>query len=220
MSYIYVITNQINQKQYVGKTNLSIEKRWKQHQRDTLKYRCEKRPIYEAINKYGVENFKIEELEECLPEIANIQERKWIEQLNTFHNGYNVTLGGDGTQYLDYIKILRFFDETLLTVAEIAKECSCCEDSVKNIVSQYRENINWQKRYNSRPSLQLPNNLGITGKTVRCIEEQKDFSSATKAANWLIENKKIKSQAYGRNKIPMACRGERNTVGGYHWEYI
>ena len=31
MSAIYVITNLINQKQYVGKTSYSIEKRWKEH---------------------------------------------------------------------------------------------------------------------------------------------------------------------------------------------
>lgn len=217
MAYIYMITNKINQKKYIGKTNFSIEKRWKEHQKDSLKNRYEKRPLYNAINKYGVENFIIEELEKCSPDIAEQREQYWIEQLNTYNNGYNATIGGDGKSYLNYKQILKLFDETLLTQAEISKECNCSEDSVKNIVSQYRENVDWLERYTSR---QLPNNLGISGKTVRCIEEQIEFSSATKAANWLVENGRIKSQSYGRSKIPMACRGERNTVGGYHWEYI
>ena len=217
MAYIYMITNKINQKKYIGKTNFSIEKRWKEHQRDSLRNRCEKRPLYNAINKYGAENFIIEELEKCLPDIAEQREQHWIEQLDTYNNGYNSTIGGDGKSYLNYKKILKLFDETLLTQAEISKECNCSEDSVRNIVSQYRENVDWLERYTSR---QLPNNLGISGKTVRCIEEQIEFSSATKAANWLVENGRIKSQSYGRTKIPMACRGERNTVGGYHWEYI
>lgn len=217
MAHIYVITNQINNKQYVGKTIFSIQKRWNEHKQALFRKRNEKRPLYEAMSKYGIDNFKIEELEECLPDEANIQEQYWIKKLNTFHNGYNVTLGGDGKHYLDYSKILKLFDETLLNITEIATICSCCEDSVKNIVSQYRENVNWRQRHSLR---QLPNNLGITGKTVRCIEEQKEFPSATRAANWLVENGRIKSQSYGRSKIPMACRGERNTVGSYHWEYI
>lgn len=37
MSYIYVITNNINGKQYVGKTNLTIDQRFKQHLKDSNK---------------------------------------------------------------------------------------------------------------------------------------------------------------------------------------
>lgn len=217
MAYIYVITNQVNQKQYVGKTIFSIEKRWKEHQRDSLKQRCEKRPLYEAMSKYGVENFEIEEVEECSPEEVETREIYWINKLNTFHSGYNATLGGDGKQWLDYSEILREYDNTLLSVAEIAQKCNCCEESVRNIVSQYRENIDWQMRYTQR---HISNNLGITGKAVRCIEEQKEFPSATRASNWLVENGKIKSQAYGRNTIPKVCRGKQHKVGGYHWEYV
>lgn len=31
MAFIYVITNDINHKQYVGKTNKTVEKRFKEH---------------------------------------------------------------------------------------------------------------------------------------------------------------------------------------------
>lgn len=41
MAYIYVITNSVNGKQYVGKTNGSIEKRFKEHISDSKKERCE-----------------------------------------------------------------------------------------------------------------------------------------------------------------------------------
>lgn len=65
MSYIYVITNNINDKQYVGKTNLSIEKRFKEHIRDSKGSMKKHRPLYYAFNKYGIENFSIDILEEC-----------------------------------------------------------------------------------------------------------------------------------------------------------
>jgi len=50
MSAIYVITNLINQKQYVGKTSYSIEKRWKEHCYDSKKNDVNKhRPLYNAM---------------------------------------------------------------------------------------------------------------------------------------------------------------------------
>ena len=65
MSYIYVITNNINNKQYVGKTNLSIQKRFQEHINDSKQQIKEHRPLYNAFNKYGINNFSIRILEEC-----------------------------------------------------------------------------------------------------------------------------------------------------------
>lgn len=106
MSFIYCITNDINGKQYVGKTNFSIEKRFKEHCYDRNRRKCEKRPLYSAMNKYGIEHFHIEQLEECPYDESEDREIYWINKLDTFHNGYNATLGGDAKHYLDYDKIL------------------------------------------------------------------------------------------------------------------
>ena len=65
MSYIYKITNQINGKLYIGKTNRTIQERFKEHCRDYLKRGNEKRPLYSAMKKYGIRNFSIESIEEC-----------------------------------------------------------------------------------------------------------------------------------------------------------
>ena len=48
---IYKITNLINGKIYIGKTLDTIEKRWKDHKSDSVRPRCEKRPLYSAMNK-------------------------------------------------------------------------------------------------------------------------------------------------------------------------
>ena len=60
MSYIYKIINDINDKIYVGKTDFSIEKRFKEHCADAFRERNEKRPLYAAMRKYGIEHFHIE----------------------------------------------------------------------------------------------------------------------------------------------------------------
>lgn len=217
MAYIYMIRNKINDKKYVGKTNFSIEKRWQEHCKDAKKNRKERRPLYNAILKYGEENFEIIELEECLPEESSQREQYWIQQYNTFVEGYNATKGGDGKFYLDYKKILRLYDTTSFSQKEIAKECNCCTDSVRNIVSQYRDNIDWDTRYKKKNGVA---GLEIKGLPVECIETGQTFHSCTAAANWLVENGRIKSQSYGRKSIPEVCRGERKTVGGYHWKFI
>ena len=45
MAYIYLITNTINNKVYVGKTELSIGKRFQEHIHDSKKERCKNRPF-------------------------------------------------------------------------------------------------------------------------------------------------------------------------------
>jgi len=111
MPYIYQIQNKINNKIYVGKTLFSIEQRWKEHCRDYKKTRCEKRPLYSAMNKYGIENFEISLIEEVSLEEVNEKECYWIEILGSFKNGYNATIGGDGKHYADYDLIFLLYQE-------------------------------------------------------------------------------------------------------------
>ena len=69
--YIYKITNLINQKAYIGKTINSISERWKEHKRDCKRF--SNRPLYRALNKYGIDNFKVELVEEV--DIKDLSER-------------------------------------------------------------------------------------------------------------------------------------------------
>lgn len=135
MSYIYCITNNINQKKYVGKTNNTIKKRWWQHKNDATKRKAEKRPLYRAINKYGAENFSIIMLEECSPEESSEREIYWIEKLDTYHNGYNATYGGDGKNYINYQQVIKLYQEGR-TQKEVAKLIGCCPDTVHYILKQ------------------------------------------------------------------------------------
>lgn len=92
---LYKLTSPIN-KSYIGITKKTVKNRWKQHLKDTT--RRINKPLYNAIDKYGPENFKVETLV-----IANdwnylcLLEQRAIKQYNTkIPNGYNLTDGGDG----------------------------------------------------------------------------------------------------------------------------
>jgi group I intron endonuclease len=99
---IYLITNLINNKCYVGQTSMTLLTRWKQHIYTSKRNICNM-PISRAFNKYGIENFIIEQLEILfahtmydLSDKLNKREVFFIYLLQTYEKGYNATKGGGG----------------------------------------------------------------------------------------------------------------------------
>lgn len=95
--YIYKITNNINGKIYIGKTVKSIERRFWEHKNNAKKGR--KTALYNAIRKYGEDNFSIEIICNCNTlEELNEKEIYYINKFNSSKSkyGYNLTSGGDG----------------------------------------------------------------------------------------------------------------------------
>src|SRR5581483_714039 len=97
---VYLITNLVNGKRYVGKTKFTKEYRWKGHceAAQNPKYR---RVMYllRAINKYGPDKFRVETLAQAdNEELLNPLERHFIALYRTQIPavGYNGTWGGDG----------------------------------------------------------------------------------------------------------------------------
>lgn len=94
MKCIYLRTNTVNGKQYVGQTN-----DFKQREYDWKRATYYAGPIINrARDKYGIENFKAEVLKECgTQEQLNFWEQYYIKELDTkVPNGYNLTDGGGG----------------------------------------------------------------------------------------------------------------------------
>lgn len=92
---IYCFTNKINNKKYVGQS-INIEERYKNHKSN---YKRMSTSFYKAVREYGWDNFSFEVLEECSKEKLNERERYWIEHLDSFNNGYNLTTGSQGEHY-------------------------------------------------------------------------------------------------------------------------
>jgi len=85
--FVYLTTNAVNSKQYVGQT----KSKRKQYLGSGIL-------LNNAIDKYGRENFKRQVLIRCSSqEELNEQEIFWINKLNTLYpNGYNLMDGGYG----------------------------------------------------------------------------------------------------------------------------
>jgi group I intron endonuclease len=96
--YIYLITNMVNLKRYVGQTSLTIAQRFWGHKADASARR-NKSLLGAALRKYGAENFKIEEIACADIKLLNDLERHYISFFGTRNgigHGYNLTDGGDG----------------------------------------------------------------------------------------------------------------------------
>lgn len=96
MGYIYKITNSVNQKVYIGQTKKTIEERFQAHIKKAKLHI--NRYLYDAMNKYGYDNFIIEEIEQCADSQLDEREIYWIAfyKSNNKNYGYNMTEGGGG----------------------------------------------------------------------------------------------------------------------------
>lgn len=92
---IYKVQNNINQKVYIGKTTKTLNERKKTHLKN-VKMGL-KSHFYDSIRKYGEESFTWCELLSCNSiDILNEMEIMFIDKFNSYMDGYNMTLGGDG----------------------------------------------------------------------------------------------------------------------------
>lgn len=93
---VYLATNQLNSKQYIGITSRGVERRWNEH-----KYAAANGshlPLHCALRRYGLDAFTVELLETCADYATLIvREQDWIAERGTVApRGYNVTRGGLG----------------------------------------------------------------------------------------------------------------------------
>lgn len=204
MGYIYSITNKLNGKKYIGKTVGEIEKRWREHIRDSKKRRCEKRPLYSAMRKYGESNFFVEQIEECADAKLSEREKYWIQKYNTYKNGYNATLGGDGKIYLNYEEVVNLYRETH-NIAEVSRKIGCSKDSVSNILK-------------ARDIYIVPNGEVTRKKLSKKVVQYdkngnyiKTFSSYTEAEN---------AMGNTQRHICDCANGKRKSAYGFIWKWV
>lgn len=202
MPYIYKIINDVNQKLYIGKTLNTIEERWKEHLNDYKKPRCEKRPLYDAMQKYGAENFHVELVEECNHQVLNERECYWIEFYGAFKHGYNATRGGDGRAYADYDLIYKTYQESG-TIKKTSELTGYDRDTVQKAVKCKGGFITPTSQHLQKPIAMIDKNTG---------EVLRTFSHSRAAEQYL-------GISYNSH-ISDVCLGKRKTSNGYKWKYL
>ena len=211
MGYIYKIENNVNHKMYIGKTIYTIERRWYQHKINAKKDNYSHMPLYSAIRKYGIENFNIS----CVEEVSDIsllseREQYWIKYYDTYNNGYNATLGGDGTMLYDYDTIWELWENNY-TIKQISKEVVCNDFVVRTVLDIH--NVSTQERigrsYNDQLKSHIPFQRVVHKIDINTNEIIETFLSVSEAA---------KSIECNDSYLSKVCK-KSGVAFGYKWEY-
>lgn len=213
---IYCITNLKNNKKYIGQTRTSLAVRYNHH----LTKSRENNPsgIAAAIKKYGEDNFTVKEIAKCPIKELDMLEVYYIKKYNTYENGYNRTLGGQGFKKLNFNveEIITKYKE-LESIKETANYFKCCERTISNIL--HNSNIKIIKK-GKTSNLTFPPKPRT--KKVKIIELNKNFDSLLDCADFLLKNNypNTKKKNSVQRGISKALTGERKSYLGFHFKYL
>ena len=203
VGYIYKFENKINGKIYIGKTK-NIKERIYQHSHITKNKNTK---FGNAIRKYGIDMFDFSilitiysENSNNLDVILNCLERYFIKKYNSFYEGYNCTLGGDGTINFKHS------EETKNRL----RHRVVSEDTRKKIGKAHRG-----KACHRRLTDKWRNSV-IEAKSIPIKQFSKD---GTFIKQWASITEASLSCKLPKSCISRVCKGERKSCGGFIWKY-
>lgn len=206
---IYKITNNINNKCYIGQTIKTPEERWKEHKQHAFGTHLNdiNKSLYKAIRKYGVENFTFEVLQDNIETYEQLDKAEiyWIDFYNSFIKGYNETFGGQRYhKILPNEEIIQDYYKTK-SARKTALNFGIDHSTVDNIL-----NSNNIPRFTFRQA---------AGQRIKISKNDfiKEFDSVKDCAEWFVENNICKTK-----NVESARTGLKNARAktGYYYGYL
>lgn len=194
MLVIYKVTNLANGKCYIGQTTRSLEQRWKEHcsSRNPCTY------LHSAIEKYGKNNFKVEEIDVALSqEELDAKERKYIAYYNTLApHGYNLETGGTNGKTIS---------ETTRRKQSESHKGKPPGNAKQKRTKEWVKHMSDAKKGEKHPLFGKPHPHRLP---VICVETGVVYDS--------FKTAQLETKIRHINEV---CRGKRKLAGGYHWSY-
>lgn len=195
---IYKITNKINGKVYIGQTTKTLQHRKQQHLQCVTNGL--NRHLYNAMRKYGVENFEFEEVCHTNSKSElNYLEAKFITEYDSVRNGYNMGYGGDNNV---------MFSDEVKTKHDIIMRTEEVRLKISKSMTEYRKNNPFTLEHRKKISDKMKGNQNGVGqimtqehlealnkshyRSVHCEDVEGNivakFTSVKQAAQWWYEN--------------------------------
>lgn len=209
MKYIYKITCKSTNKIYIGKSESTVEDRWKGHCRAAFlpSHNDYNFPFHRAIRKYGIDDFIIEIIDSCdNSEELKEKEKYWINYYNSYYEGYNATLGGDGQCKYDYDAIVNYYLQNNYSLKKTCLKFQIYDQVVYNALKS--KNIDY-KTLTAQKEKQINN---YNTKYIYCVELDKYFSSMAEIDKY-----------FGKTVHPNIRRmlnGQTKKAYGYTWKEV
>ena len=206
---------------YIGITRQDPLLRW-----DSGWGYCEQPKFFNAIKKYGWDSFEHEILErELTQQEAQQKEKAYITQYDSFLNGYNVTLGGEGA-YGTHSKKVRCIDTGIIydsiqsasDSAGINRRCihQCCTGIIKQTHGLRFEFVNASDLKHNKPHRRIAPLTGANAASTRVCQYSYDrelletYSSLTNASA---------ATGLSLDAISACCNGSNMSCGGFLWTF-
>ncbi len=208
VGYVYIHTNQVNGKKYVGQTTMEPKKRWGSGKLYKSYFRS-------AILKYGWDNFTHEILEKIenlskdkLIKDLNTLEENYIKELNTLApNGYNLKLGGNNSEMSKMTRDKmskshtgkKFTDEHKknMSISAIGTTKRPRTEEEKRVASEFMTNRNLGNKHSEETKQKISERLkgrkmpkktmdvlrNINSKEIICVETGERYKSITECSS-------------------------------------
>ncbi len=213
VNYIYIATNKVQNKVYVGSTTNSMEKRIEDH---IVKANNHNGSVFqEAIGTYGPDafNWEVIDIATTTDELAE-KETGYILKYDSFKSGYNSDRGGGFKktvyQYnIETGELMNFYD----SLSSAANAVNAASKSISNACLGYNKTCKgYHWSYSSTKELhscsdlrrKTVNQISLDGDIVACYESASEASRKT---------------GISKTCITRCCRGERGQSGGFFWKY-
>jgi len=190
---VYIIKNKCNEKVYIGQTVQSVQERFRQHLKPSVTKKRGSYKIYNAINKYGKENFYYEILENNIEfEYLDEKEICYISKYNSCKRGYNSTNGGDSKTIckIQDIEILKTMFYNKKTFKEIAEYFKVNKATVQRTLHSLniRKNLTITKEYllknkDIKTNMQIAKEFEVNPATVSRAFKRFDIKKGTGSSN-------------------------------------
>lgn len=203
--YIYKLTSP-NGKCYIGQT-FNIKKRISEYK--TFHHCQNQRKIYNALKKYGFDNFILDILEEItfeevntIKEILNSLEIMYISKYNSIKEGYNICVGGN---------------QHRLGVKETEEQRQKKKDiwtkekrEQQSLRIKGENNPRFGKKFGRSHRARYIDQFNLDG---TFIQTHESLMSITKTVTT------INGKIIDYRNVFKAVTGKAKTVGGYVWKY-
>ena len=215
---VYIHTNKINGKKYIGLTSKNPEERW----RNGNGYNHSTH-FNRAIKKYGWNNFVHEVYASGLTsQEASVLEQRLISEYNTTNDkyGYNLDAGGSRTKHSEETKqkisaAVTGKKRSPETIEKLRKASTGNKNSIGHKQSEESKQKNREAHIGKTHILSEEQKTNIAlghknRKEVICVETGEVFPSIGIAA---------KRSNTSQGSISSVLTGRSKTAGGYHWKY-
>ena len=126
ISAVYKIINTVTGDFYIGSSK-DVKRRWAEHKRHSIWNKCPNNLMYLDMQKYSIDKFELQILEEVEIDSLKEAEQQFIEQYNPTYNNYNAK-GLDVKRYIEthrkasnnYENQLCYFNNEVLTLATLS----------------------------------------------------------------------------------------------------